>query len=160
MNLPFVRYVDKYGKEQKAYTSFDEKKVNLSTKEVKKVLEISNGVDYLFCRERNLTTLPAFPQTLKALYCEKNNLQTLPPLPESLFLLSCYDNFNLKGSIELDKLPEISYLDFGNTQLILEWKEKNTPSNLYKIVINKLFVNLKTIKKLKKVLFDLDVTIG
>ena len=54
--------------------------------------ELPLTLEYLHCKNNQLTTLPELPQTLKTLWCSKNQLEILPTLPVNLQILSCENN--------------------------------------------------------------------
>ncbi|HWB64612.1 MAG TPA: T9SS type A sorting domain-containing protein, partial [Chitinophagales bacterium] len=50
------------------------------------------NLDYLFCGDDSLYTIPALPPNLKTLNCLENNLSSLPVLPSSLLEINCSYN--------------------------------------------------------------------
>lgn len=60
----------------------------------------SLGLEYLYCEDNQLISLPELPNTLILINCYNNELTSLPALPDSLEILYCYNN-------ELTSLPEL-----------------------------------------------------
>ena len=57
-------------------------------------------LEYLWCSDNLLTSLPKLPPNLKRLWCCNNRLKVLPPLPLTLKILWCRDN-------QLTSLPDL-----------------------------------------------------
>ncbi len=57
------------------------------------------GLDYLYCNNNLLTSLPSLPANLKYLFCYTNQLTSLPSLPANIQTLHCANNqlTNLPG---------------------------------------------------------------
>lgn len=98
MNEPFVRYIDRYGKEQEIENF--QGHILLSKKGISKIEEISKGVRILSAELNHLTSLPDLPESLEDLRVRYNLISKLPPLPSKLKHLDCYDNI-------LDSLPNL-----------------------------------------------------
>ena len=53
---------------------------------------LPKSLEWLYCSDSQLTTLPELPKGLKILHCSNNQLTSLPELPKSLKELYCYNN--------------------------------------------------------------------
>ena len=62
---------------------------------------LAPNLEYFFCNNNQLESLPELPDTLRHLFCYSNQLRKLPTLPASLRILNCVQN-NL---IDLPPLP-------------------------------------------------------
>ena len=97
----------------------DVENINVSYKNLDYLpdLSIFKNLQYLFCHNNNLTSLPVLPDNLKELNCYNNNLTSLPVLPENLKVLCCSDNSLTSLPVLPEKL-EILYCRENNLMLL------------------------------------------
>ena len=114
------------------------------------------NLQYLFCSNNQLTSLPTLNDKLQILYCYHNKLTSLPDLNNRLQILDCSNN-------QLTSLPDLNdnlqYLDCSNNPFYaLDSADKiDIMKQKIKILIHfkQLYYSLKYKKQFRKWLWEL-----
>ena len=88
-----------------------------SQNQITSIPTLPKRLQYLDCSDNQIKLLPALPSGLTSLYCEKNLLQVLPTLPATLTYLKCSNNQLHSLPVSSDGLPNIGFIYCSYNQL-------------------------------------------